>query len=364
MNLNLGLLTWDMKYEKMKIIKKHQKKISKYRLIGKKEPLLDATLDRPLKETISLCMIVKNNENDIAKCLMSVKAIVDEMIVVDTGSTDMTKALAEKYGAKTYVFKWTGDFGEARNFSLSQASCDWILILDADEVISPSDHDSLKKTVKETCLKPAALNFIVRNYVSYPNTAGWIQNDGKYIEEAGTGFFLDEGRGLRLFPNNKNIRFDCYVHGSVQPSLLKCGIEIRKCNIPIHHYGYLNQEKLAFKGKLYYLLQKETLDQKKELSEEDIYYVAIQAAEIGKHEEALKYFEKLLVINPNFPDIYYKMGLAYLNLSRYESALSSLKQAVQLNPYSRDIIVAYSQANICNGDTKVAILYLEEGSCQ
>ena len=271
----------------------------------------------------------------------------------------MTKAIAEEFNARIYDFAWTGNFGEARNFSLSKALCNWILILDADEVISPSDHDPLKQIVKEACLKPAAFNFASRDYVSYSNTAGWIQNDGKYVEEEATGFVLNEGNGLRLFPNNENVRFDCYVHGTIAPSLLKCGIEIRKCNIPIHHYGHLNQEKTALKGEMYYQLQKNKFVQKPELSEEDVYYSAIQAAEIGKHEEAIEYFKRLVVTKPA-AYIYYNMGLSYLNLGRYEDALLALKQALQLSPHSRDIIVAYSQAEICKGNAKVAILHLEE----
>ncbi len=73
---------------------------------------------------------------------MSVKPLVDEMIVVDTGSTDRTKKIARAFGAKVYDFAWTDSFSDARNFSLSKASGEWILVLDADEVISPSDYES------------------------------------------------------------------------------------------------------------------------------------------------------------------------------------------------------------------------------
>jgi len=83
--------------------------------------------------TISLCMIVKNEENCLEKCLGSLKGLVDEMIVVDTGSTDRTKEISNAFGAKVYDFKWTGDFSEARNFSFSKATCDYIYSADADE---------------------------------------------------------------------------------------------------------------------------------------------------------------------------------------------------------------------------------------
>ncbi len=87
--------------------------------------------------TVSLCMIVKNEEEFLARCLDNVKTIVDEMIIVDTGSTDRTRDIATVFGAKVFDFEWTDDFATARNFSISKAKGDWILIMDADEVISP-----------------------------------------------------------------------------------------------------------------------------------------------------------------------------------------------------------------------------------
>ncbi len=92
--------------------------------------------------TISLCMIVKNEEKQLPVCLGSLKGLVDEMIVVDTGSTDSTKEIARSFGARVVDFEWTGDFSEARNFSFSLASCDYIYAADADEEI---DEDNRKR---------------------------------------------------------------------------------------------------------------------------------------------------------------------------------------------------------------------------
>ena len=82
---------------------------------------------------LSLCMIVKNEEKFLAGCLESVKNIVDEIIIVDTGSTDKTIEIANSYNAKVYHFEWKNDFSLARNESIKHATGDWILILDADE---------------------------------------------------------------------------------------------------------------------------------------------------------------------------------------------------------------------------------------
>ena len=85
--------------------------------------------------TISLCMIVKDEEKVLARCLDSIKSIMDEIVIVDTGSKDKTKKIAAKYTDKIYDFKWVDDFSEARNFAFSKATMDYIYSCDADEVI-------------------------------------------------------------------------------------------------------------------------------------------------------------------------------------------------------------------------------------
>jgi len=90
---------------------------------------------------ISLCMIVKNEEEVIARCLDSVQDIVDEIVVVDTGSSDRTKEIVARYTDNCYDFAWVNDFAAARNYSFSLATQKYILWLDADDVILESDKD-------------------------------------------------------------------------------------------------------------------------------------------------------------------------------------------------------------------------------
>ncbi len=91
--------------------------------------------------TISVCMIVKNEEACLGKCLDSLKGIGDEFIVVDTGSTDNTINIAKEKGAKVYNFQWTGDFSDARNYAFSLATCDYIYSADADEEIDEENRE-------------------------------------------------------------------------------------------------------------------------------------------------------------------------------------------------------------------------------
>ena len=93
--------------------------------------------------TISLCMIVKNEEKVLSRCLESITDAVDEIIIADTGSTDKTKEIAKKYTDKVFDFKWVDDFSKARNFSFSKASMDYMMWLDADDIISKENCEKL-----------------------------------------------------------------------------------------------------------------------------------------------------------------------------------------------------------------------------
>lgn len=93
--------------------------------------------------SISLCMIVKNEEKNLDNCLNSTKNLFDEIIIVDTGSSDNTKDIAKKYTDKIYDFKWCNDFAKARNFSFSKATKDYIMWLDADDIILENDLEKL-----------------------------------------------------------------------------------------------------------------------------------------------------------------------------------------------------------------------------
>ena len=91
--------------------------------------------------TISLCMIVKNEEKNLERCLSSYAPLMDEIIVVDTGSTDKTKEIAARFTDKIYDFKWVDDFSAARNFSFEKANCDYIFSADADEVLDEKNRE-------------------------------------------------------------------------------------------------------------------------------------------------------------------------------------------------------------------------------
>ena len=98
---------------------------------------------------ISACYIVRNEEKNLEKSLQSVHQFVDEIIIVDTGSTDNTKKIAQKYRSRIYDFSWQDDFSAPRNFALSKAAGDWIVFLDADEYFSPGTAGNLRTFIKK-----------------------------------------------------------------------------------------------------------------------------------------------------------------------------------------------------------------------
>ncbi len=101
-------------------------------------------------KTINLVMIVKNEERCLARCLESVKGLVDNIIIADTGSTDSTKEIALSFGAKVFDYTWKNDFSDARNFALSKSDSDWNLILDADEYLTSGSRQDISEFLENT----------------------------------------------------------------------------------------------------------------------------------------------------------------------------------------------------------------------
>jgi glycosyltransferase involved in cell wall biosynthesis len=168
--------------------------------------------------TISLCMIVKNEEETLKRTLESVKNYVDEMIVVDTGSTDKTKEIAKSMGAVLYDFEWINDFAAARNYAKEQATSDWILQLDADEYFMNEEASLLKEEIKKTDKK--ALFIQITNLVE-KNKMG---NSHSYA---------------RLFKNVPELSYHYRIHEQIleNDKPISCGTSA----IRIIHTGYTDE---------------------------------------------------------------------------------------------------------------------------
>ncbi|MFN4149737.1 MAG: glycosyltransferase family 2 protein, partial [Candidatus Sericytochromatia bacterium] len=125
------------------------------------------------EQKLSLCLITKNEEKNIARCLDSVQGIVDEIILLDTGSTDKTVEIAKNYNAKIFYSDWENDFSKARNESINKATGDWILILDADEELKEEVKGQIRVFMVETedpiCYTVRIRNFNERKEIQLSN---------------------------------------------------------------------------------------------------------------------------------------------------------------------------------------------------
>jgi glycosyltransferase involved in cell wall biosynthesis len=163
---------------------------------------------------ISCCMITRDEEEHVAEAIRSVEGLADEVIVVDTGSEDRTVSIAESEGATVFSHQWKNDFSEARNFSISKASGDWILILDADESIDREDHDRINELIREH--PDSAFMFVQKNYSMDSSTFGWKRVPEGEERHGALGYHT--ASQVRLF-RNVGIIYTGKIHEGVERSL-------------------------------------------------------------------------------------------------------------------------------------------------
>lgn len=147
---------------------------------------------------ISVCLIVKNEEDVIGRCLESVKGFADEIVVVDTGSSDKTKKIVSKFTDKLYDFEWTDDFSAARNYAFSKAKCDYLFWLDADDIVMSEDAEKINNLKKSN---ESADTYMLKYY------AGTDENGNPSFE-----FYRE-----RLMKNCPLARFKGFIHECVPP---------------------------------------------------------------------------------------------------------------------------------------------------
>jgi glycosyltransferase involved in cell wall biosynthesis len=169
---------------------------------------------------LSLCLITKDEEANIAGCLESVREAAGEIILVDTGSQDDTIRIASGYGARIYEFPWTGDFAAARNEALKYATGDWILSLDADERLDLKNCNKIRQLLET----PSCQAYLLQLRSPYPLT--------KTIEGINTAL------AVRIFKNNIGIRYQGRLHESIVTHTGDTKLSVANTNITIDHLGY------------------------------------------------------------------------------------------------------------------------------
>lgn len=246
------------------------------------EPLPDTStlkvLDgRKLNPLLSLCMIVKDEADNLPRCLESVKGIVDEIVIVDTGSTDETPQIAERYGAKVIRFEWTGSFSDARNESLKHATGEWILWLDADEALADN-----KEQLRQILERSTEHDGFILPMVSFVGNRSHREG---HVHPA-----------FRLFRNLKGVRFERNLHEQIAASILKVKPDAKFGVLPvwIEHFGYLAP----------LVRRKQKVARNLELAKKD------------------------LRANPFDPFAWYNLGREYLRLQHWERAFYCFRRSL------------------------------------
>ncbi|MGF1479151.1 MAG: tetratricopeptide repeat protein [Cyanophyceae cyanobacterium] len=225
----------------------------------------------------SLCMIVKNEEAALPQCLESVQNVVDEMVVLDTGSTDQTIAVAQSFGARVHTFEWDGSFASARNQALQHVQGDWVLVLDADEVLRPEVVPLMQQAM-------AVENNLVINLLR--QEIGAVQSPYSSVS--------------RLFRRHPQIYFSRPYHAMIDDSVAQLWQQephwqiVELSTVAILHYGY----------------------QPGVITAQDKYAKARQA------------MEGFLATHPDDPYTCSKLGGLYLQMGQVEEAIALLTRGL------------------------------------
>lgn len=275
--------------------------------------------------SLCLCMIVKDEEAFLKKCIESVREIVDEIVVADTGSTDNTVQLARELGADVYPYAWEESFALARNFAISKAKSDWLLLLDADEALERADHEALLSFIRTTTLDGAHLR--VRNYT------GGYSPDQYSLHNA-----------LRLLRNNGQY----YFHGAVHEQITSkqadtISAQFTTLEVTVHHFGYLDDvvKRKEKRKRNLPLLEKQLEDNPDEPF--TLFNMGNEYLSLKDYQKAISYYEvslgKLSDRHIAFgPHLYLRMVNCYAALGRHEKALQTIREGLAVYPRCTDLV--------------------------
>lgn len=284
-----------------------------------------------MKNTISLCMIVKNEEKYLAQCLESVKAVVDEIVIVDTGSSDKTKEIAASFGAKVYDFEWNDDFSAARNFAKSKTTMNWILQLDADEYFEQNEAQKITNAVQNSLSQ--ALSIRIINLKTKDTTSSTHTN-------------------IRLFRNSSDISYEYCIHE--QPYYKGKSIEdFEHSDISIMHLGYIKEivDEKDKRNRNLRLLDKEL--KKRPHDKFIVLNIASEYLATGDYQRAIYYYQKATNNGMNtslLQKVILKMAIAYEESRRSEEALLLLRKGQKLFPTYTDLV--FLEAEILQKNTQ------------
>ncbi len=278
-------------------------------------------------ETISLCMIVKNEEKVLERCLSSICKFVDEIIIVDTGSQDSTIDIAKKYTNKIYRYTWNNDFSSARNYSLSKATKDYLLWLDADDYLLEKEANKLYELKKH-----------LKDYDMYYFLYDFDENYQPFYRE-------------RLLSRKLNYQFKGKIHEAIIPHG-----KIKYETITIHQQNL--HKKLTDRNLKIFESLKEN-----EFTPRDYYYYAKELYRHLKIDQAIYNFDKFLACSNSYYenriDACYLLSLIYIQQKKYDDALKKLFLTFNEDLPRCNILCEIANAYLLKNEVNKAIYYYQ-----
>jgi glycosyltransferase involved in cell wall biosynthesis/predicted Zn-dependent protease/predicted O-methyltransferase YrrM len=293
---------------------------------------------------VSLCIIVRNEEANLAACLGPLVGLFDEIIVVDTGSTDRTKEIAAQLGAKVFDFPWCDSFAAARNACLDRATGDWIFWMDADDRLD-----------QPNCRKLGALLASLRD----ENAVYAMECVCLPDRPGGTATAVTH---VRLFRRDPDLRWDYRVHEQILPAARRSNADIRFCDVAIHHVGYQDPDlRLRKLDRDLRLLE---LDRAERPDDAFVHFnLGFVYNELGRPEEALAVLRHSLAAVP--PDativrkLYALLVACHRKLGQQAEAVAACREGRGRYPEDAELLFLESQLLTEHGDRPGAIASLE-----
>jgi hypothetical protein len=266
--------------------------------------------------TISLALIVRNEERTLGRCLASLEGAVDEIVVVDTGSNDRTKTVASRYTDRTFDFPWYQDFGAARQFAFDQATGDWVMWVDADDVVLGAEH--IKSL---TANAPADVGVFYWRYIT--DRDAWGNPHCEFWRE-------------RCVRNDGTFRWAGRVHEVLVPQQ-SCAI-VRSPDVVVEHYGEEDRGPEKLRRNLD-ILEKEYAESGESPSPRLLFYLGREYASAGYVDRALAAFSRYLDVATWDEERYLaQTQVASLHQAQrqYEKAIDADLQALKICPHWPD----------------------------
>ncbi len=305
---------------------------------------------RPAKGlTLSLCMIVRDEEEMLPRCLAAAAPAVDEIVIVDTGSTDRTVEIAREFGARVIEREWTGSFADARNVSFEAATGDWLMYLDADEVLVSDDVERLRALT------------------------GRVWREAFYLVETSYTGAIEDGSAitnsaLRIFRNRHHYRFEGRMHEQIAQHLpVYAAGRIEQSSIRVEHFGYLGAVRDA-KEKSRRNLELLRAQQADSAPSAFLHFnLGTEYAVIGDHAAALSEFERAWQLierlgqeeHDYVPALIQRLVSALRHSGRPAEAITRADKALERFPGFTDLVFSQALAALALGRESEAIGFWE-----